>query len=71
MGELLPVGVTLEEAVILVSCPTCNQPRGIQCRTGGGRLAPVHMPRYEAAKAAKADLYRLDRWNRECRRGEK
>ncbi len=64
---MLPVGVGLEEAVRLVSCPACNAARGEQCKTRGDRLAPVHIPRYEAAKAAKADQYRLQRWNRECR----
>lgn len=63
----MPVGVNLEEAVLLVSCPYCNAPRGEQCKTRGGRLAPVHIPRYEAAKNHKRELYRLDRWNREAR----
>ena len=70
MDPRLPVNATLEECVYLVSCPACNAPRGEQCKTRGGRLAPVHLPRYEAAKAAKADQYRLERWNRECRKDE-
>ncbi len=65
----LPVNVQLEECVYLVSCPYCNAPRGQNCHTPGGRPAPVHIPRYEAAKAAKADQYRLNRWNDECRGG--
>lgn len=69
MDPTLPVGVTLEEAVRLVSCPACNAPRGEGCHTRGGRPAPTHIPRYEAAKNAKREQYRLERWNRECRGG--
>jgi hypothetical protein len=62
-----PAGpVTLEQAVELVACPFCKQPRGQQCQTPGKRLAPVHSPRYEAAKAYRREAAKLEAWNRGC-----
>jgi hypothetical protein len=60
------VAVTLEQAVELVDCPSCRQLKGSQCRTPGGRLAPVHSPRYEAAKEYRREAAKLEAWNRAC-----
>jgi len=69
MSDEIAVAVTVDQAVELVACPSCKAKRGEQCHTPGKRPAPMHAPRYEAAKEYRREAAKLEAWNRDCGEG--
>ncbi len=70
MSNEIAVAVTVEQAVELVACPSCKAKRGEGCHTPGKRPAPMHAPRYEAAKEYRREAAKLEAWNAQCRGNE-
>ncbi len=69
MDAVPGIALTEDKVIAWVVCPTCHADPSVPCRSAGGRPVPVHRSRYLAAKDYAYEHAKLERWQRDARRG--